>query len=109
MLFDSFMKGISSSFNGIEACEASCRAPAGVARPSRVGPVTFTPCAASASRKTAAAYPVGSHTLTHSVAPEPPTGVVPLTTMVLPPCSRSTVRSFEPPAATVVARTSRST
>ena len=75
MLFDSFMKGISSSFRGMEVVRGELHVrPAGVARPSRVGPVTFTPCAASASRKTAAAYPVGSHTLTHSVAPEPPTG-----------------------------------
>ncbi len=95
------MNGTSSSFSGMDRWEASSTAAAGVCRPSRVGPLTLT--------KTAAAYPVGSHTVTHSLAPAPPTGVVPLTTTVFVPCSRSTVRSFAPPAATVVARTSMST
>ena len=77
---------------------AGCQSPAGSACSGRLAPVIATPFSASAARRAAPKYSIGSRTVTQASAGPEPRGIEPLTISVLLPASRPTnsLLSFGP-------------
>ncbi|MBO0827411.1 MAG: hypothetical protein J2P24_06480 [Streptosporangiales bacterium] len=102
MLLLSLRNGVSISPSVIESCDATVRAPDGVA-PRASPPATRTPCRPSASANSDSTRPVGSHTVTHTSSAPAPAGMLPVTSTTFSPCLRTASEVSDEPGAPVVA------